>query len=161
MIISSQPKQLRLQDDGQILWQIDASNPLPGIPVARVVKGDTMLLPRAELLAGDLPGVEDRDATQAFIQAWLAQHVATVLEVLNGLKKADDADGPVKEIAQKVYDALGTLPRQDIEALIAALDPETRRGLRQRHIRLGPVLVFVPELNKPAAVRLRALLWWL
>jgi ATP-dependent RNA helicase SUPV3L1/SUV3 len=34
-----------------------------------------------------------------------------------------------------------------------------RQSLRAKQVRLGPVLVFLPALNKPAAVRLRGLLW--
>lgn len=161
MIVNSQPKQFRLQDDGQILWQADASNPLPGQPVARVEKGESQLKPKVALIETEILHGQDKDAVAAFIQSWLEQHIATVLEILHGLTKEEGIDGPAKAIAQKVHDALGILPRQDLETDIAGLDPETRKVLRQRHVRLGPVLVFVPELNKPAAVRLRALLWWL
>lgn len=161
MIVNSQPKQFRLQDDGQILWQADASNPLPGQPVARVKKGESQLKPKVVLIETELLQGQDKDAVAAFIQSWLEQHIATVLEILYGLTKEEGIDGPAKAIAQKVHDALGILPRQDLESDIAGLDPETRKVLRQRHVRLGPILVFVPELNKPAAVRLRALLWWL
>jgi ATP-dependent RNA helicase SUPV3L1/SUV3 len=59
----------------------------------------------------------------------------------------------------KVYEAMGIVPREELESLIAGLDQETRRTLRGKKIRLGPVLVFQPDLNKPAAVRLRAVLW--
>jgi ATP-dependent RNA helicase SUPV3L1/SUV3 len=55
--------------------------------------------------------------------------------------------------------ALGILPRAELEEFIGKLDAEGRRDLRSRRVRLGPVLVWMPDLNKPAAVRLRALLW--
>src|SRR5688500_11922268 len=156
MILNSQAKQFRLQDDGQILWQADASNPLPGQPVARIRKGDSRLSPEVDLLeAESLAGV-DRDAARAAIKSWLDQHIATVLEKLMGLT-GDGLTGPAREIALRVHEALGILPRQDVETLIAELDPEARKALRQNHVRLGPILVFVPELNKPAAVRLRGL----
>lgn len=161
MILSSQPKQLRLQDDGQILWQADSSNPLPGISVAQIRKGENALKPSIELIECEAIAGQDKDAVAAFIKLWLDQHISTILEKLVGLTKEEGIEGPAKDIALKVYEALGILPRQDIEGLITALTPEARKVLRQRHIRLGPVLVFVPELNKPAAVRLRALLWWL
>lgn len=161
MIVNSQPKQLRLQDDGQILWQVDATNPMPGVPIARVSKGESQLKPHVDLLDADVLKDQDRDAVRNFVQVWLEQHIATVFEILGALTKGEGIDGPAKEIAQKVSEALGILPRQDLEPLIAGLDPDARRVLRQRHVRLGPILVFVPELNKPAAVRLRALLWWL
>lgn len=160
MILNSQPKQLRLQDDGQILWQKDATNPLPGVPVAVIKKGSSALTPGIELIESEALEGQDRDEVSIFVKNWLGQYIMATLEKLVGLN-ADGLEGPVKEIAQKIYLALGIIPRSEIETEIAALDPEMRKVLRQRHVRLGPILVFVPELSKPAAVRLRALLWWL
>ncbi len=160
MILNSQPKQLRLQDDGQILWQKDATNPMPGIPVAMIKKGSSALTPAIELIDGEGIEGQDRDEVSIFVKNWLGQHIMATLEKLVGLN-AEGIEGPTKDIAQKVYLALGIIPRAEIETEIAALDAEMRKVLRQRHVRLGPILVFVPELSKPAAVRLRALLWWL
>jgi ATP-dependent RNA helicase SUPV3L1/SUV3 len=161
MILSSQPKQLRLQDDGQILWQQDASNPLPGAPVARIVKGESALKPKVEALESlGLEG-ENKAAVELAISVWLDQHITASLGPLVNLTKEEESfQGPAKEIAQKVYEGFGIIQRSDIETQIAALDPEARKALRQRHIRLGPVLVFMPDLTRPAAVRLRAVLWW-
>lgn len=159
MILNSQPKQFRLQDDGQILWQQDASNPLPGQPVAKVRKGASQLSPDVDVLDSALLEGQDKAAITAFIKTWIDQHVATVLEPLIGLVKEEGIEGQARGIAFQLHEALGILPRQDIEDLIGGLDPEARKVLRNRHVRLGPILVFVPELNKPAAVKLRALLW--
>ncbi len=161
MILNSQPKQLTLNPDGQILWQIDASNPLPGQPVAVLCKGTAQLSPGVTVTDNDACKDLDKDAVAAFLKAWVDQHVSTVLAPLTGLNAAEGITGPAKDIAGLLYDALGIIPRQDIEPFIAMLDPDARKVLRQRHVRLGPVLVFIPELNKPAAIKLRALLWWL
>lgn len=161
MIVNSQPKQLTLNQDGQILWQADASNPLPGLPLATIRKGSAQLSPDVDLIESDLLKDQDSAPVAAFVKAWLDQHIATVLAPLPGLAVAEGITGPAKDIAVLLHDALGILPRQDLEPFIAGLDPEARKVLRQRHVRLGPVLVFVPELNKPAAVKLRGLLWWL
>ena len=66
---------------------------------------------------------------------------------------------PVSKIAAKIYDGLGIVSRNDLESEIAELTTETRGDLRAKKIRLGPILAFIPALNKPAAVKLRALLW--
>lgn len=65
----------------------------------------------------------------------------------------------VDSIAASLRDALGIVPREDVAGLIAGLDDAGRQALRKKQIRLGPVMVYMPALNKPAAVRLRALLW--
>ena len=161
MILNSEPKQLTLTDDGQILWQSDASNPLPGQPVAVLRKGASQLKPEVELLDSELVQGQDKTALVDFIKAWLDQRINTVLEPLMGLVKEEGIEGQARGIAYQLHEALGILPRQELEDLISGLDAEARKVLRQRKVRLGPVLVFVPELNKPAAVKLRALLWWL
>ena len=47
---------------------------------------------------------------------------------------------------------------KQLQDLINQMDEEKRATLRTKKIRFGPLIVFLPELNKPAAVRLRALL---
>lgn len=160
MVPNTDAKQLTLQDNGHIFWQQDPSNPLPGVAVACVMKGASALAPIVDLLP-ELPlQGPARDAALAQIGDWLNGYIARVLEPLVKLKL--DIDGTpegVKAICDRVYDGLGVVPRADVLDQIEKLDPEMRKVLRGRHVRLGPVLVFVPDLNKPAAVRLRALLW--
>lgn len=160
MIPNTDAKQLTLNDNGHIFWQNDPSNPLPGVAVARVVKGNAALTPIVELLP-ELPlQGEAKDVAIAQLAVWLTGYIARVLEPLVKLKmEIDGTPEPVRAICDRVYDGLGIVPRADVLDQIEKLDTETRKVLRGRHVRLGPVLIFVPDLNKPAAVRLRALLW--
>jgi ATP-dependent RNA helicase SUPV3L1/SUV3 len=152
-MLNAQATQFRLDENGRILYQPDASNPLPGSPVAQLVKGAGILEPGLEVTAAD--------ADKTALENWLKTHIATVLEPLVALKIDETLQGPVQGIALKVYEAMGIVPREELEDLIGQLDQDTRRVLRAKKIRLGPVLVFQPDLNKPAAVRLRAVLWTL
>lgn len=147
-------KQIRLADDGQILFQADPTNPLPGAPVARIKKGASLLEPDVEAL---IEGIGDEGVVK--LRAWLKYHIFTVLESLMPLASELDPEGPARDIARKVYDNLGVMLRADLEGEIAKLDETGRALLRQKKMRMGPILVFLPALNKPAAVRLRALLW--
>ncbi len=145
--------QLKLQEDGQITFQPDATNPMLGEVVARVVKGADALSPEFE--AVKLPSV----LTLEDIKKWWPQYLAETVEDLTKLDQGDDISGTAIEIAKRLKASLGVIPRGDIEGLIAQLDEEGRRSLRARKVKLGPILVFLYTLNKPAAVRLRALLW--
>lgn len=153
-MINAQATQFKLNDDGQVFYQADASNPMPGVAVAHVRKGDALLAPKIEMIT------QSPDA-KAAVEAWLKAHIETVLAPLVGLQGDESLSGPVKEIADKVYAGTGIAPREELQEAIAQLDQDTRRTLRAKNIRLGPVLAFQPDLNKPAAVRLRGLLWWL
>lgn len=158
MILNSLDKQLKLSDDGQITWQKDLTNPMAGEPVATIQKGEGVLSPSCALIETPVLANQDKDVVLKFIQEWLGRYIRTELEPLFKLLDEDIAEGAPKEIAQKLHEALGILPRADLEDLIAQMDEAGRATLRSKKIRFGPLIVFLPELNKPAAVRLRALL---
>jgi len=159
LILQSSDTQFLLADDGQILWQEIADNPLPGVKLAKIVKGPGILEPAAALIQGADLKNEEESSVVDFLNAWLKKHIDTVLEPLVLLKNTENINDPAKEIASRLYEAMGILPREELENIIASLDQDGRRALRSRKVKLGPVLVFLPALNKPAAVRVRALLW--
>ena len=158
-----QDKQFRLNDAGEVLFQPDPTNPLPGQPVATLKKGEGLLAPVVVLNDGDVPvALTDAATAQTRLNEWIVAHVNAVLGPLVGLGvDAADVDTPVAHISRRLQTALGILPRAELEEFIEKLDSDGRRDLRTRRVRLGPVLVSMPDLNKPAAVRLRALLWTL
>lgn len=159
MILSAISKQFTLADDGQIFFQPDSTNPLKGDVLARVVKGEGLLTPDVALDDGrDLKG-EDKDAVREYVATWLKAHIYTVLEPLFGLPVDESVAEPVRAIALRLFAGVGIVPRGDVEEPISQLDPEMRKVLRDKKVRLGPLLIFMPDLNKPAAVHLRALLW--
>lgn len=154
MILKSQDKQFSISDNGEIFFQPDPTNPLPGTPVAKVVKGDSLLHPKAQstLPEGTAPGIDEK------LQEWLDKSLEAALEPLFRLVRGEDLTGAAKDIAEKIHQSLGIIPRDQIQSHIATLDDEGRKGLRARKVRMGPLLVFLPELNKPVAVKLRAML---
>lgn len=157
MILTAQPKQFKLQDDGQIFFQADASNPLPGTAIGLVKKGATLLQPEIEL--GQVPGDEDKAAVTEHVQTWLKAHIYTTLEPLFTLVADEAMTENARAVALPIFEGTGIVPRTQVDSQIEKLDTDGRRELRQKKVKLGPLLVFLPELNKPAAVRLRAILW--
>lgn len=171
-ILDVKDTQFRLAEDGSISYQAVESNPLPGEVVAKLVKGASPLKPAIEVT--NAKGA-DEAALVARLEAWRDAHIAQVLELLVGLKEplkqpeakeGEEAPAPlpaitpvVQEIMDAVYDSMGIIPREKLETLIEKIDADDRRVLRAKRVRLGPILVFIPALNKPAGVRLRGLLW--
>jgi len=160
-MLESKNTQFSLSPEGQILWQEKLNNPVPGVPVAVLKKGSHPLKPEIEVIDNEITQKHDATELLNHLKLWLKGHLAetiealTLLEVPMGVAPKED---PVSKIAARVYERLGIIPREELEDLIAELTTETRTELRGKRIRLGPVLVFMPDLNKPAAVRLRALL---
>lgn len=159
-MLDSKDTQFTLSADGKILWQEKLNNPLPGVEIATLVKGDHPLRPVIEVLDNVSTAAQDKDRLRNVLSLWLNGYFAKVLEPLMLLGVPSTADAAeVSSIAARVYDGLGIIQRSEIEDLIAGLDTEKRTQIRAKKIRLGPILVFIPALTKPAAVRLRALLW--
>lgn len=159
MILTAQPKQFSLKDDGQIYFQKDASNPLPGEPLAALRKGNTLLQPELDLINSDLLEGQDRTAVTDHVTQWLKAHIYAVLEPLFALVTDETLPASVRGIAFQLFEGTGIIPRGQVEDLIATLDSEGRQALRAKKVKLGPLLIFLPDLNKPVGVRLRALLW--
>lgn len=171
-ILDVKDTQFRLAEDGTISYQAVESNPLPGEAIAKLEKGETPLKPSITIT--NAKGV-DEGALKTRLEAWRDAHIGNVLELIVELKQplkqpeakeGEEAPPPLPEITQvvqeimdRVYDSMGILPRAELEDLIAKIDEDDRRVLRAKRVRLGPILVFIPALNKPAGVRLRGLLW--
>ncbi len=160
-MLNAKDTQYTLAEDGQVFYQEQASNPLPGEAIAMIAKGGDILKPKVVMLDNDVVASQDKTALRDHVQGWLERHIGTVLEPLVALEETGSFKASVKGIAFQVHEALGIVPREQLESLISELDADDRRDLRSKKIRLGPVLVFIPALNKPAAVRLRGLLWGL
>lgn len=160
-MLNAKANQFSLSPEGMILWQSKPENPLPGEPVARVVKGEHALRPGLEILDNALTQGIDREALKNTLALWLNTHIGAVLEplVFLGIQAEAAASDPVQAICKTLYDSLGIVPREILEDEISKLDAEQRAVVRAKKIKLGPILVFIPLLNKPAAVRLRGLLW--
>jgi ATP-dependent RNA helicase SUPV3L1/SUV3 len=158
-MLNAEAKQFSLNDDGRIFYQADATNPTPGEPLAQVRKGESILRPDIDLHESELLTGKDSEAVKDHLKGWLHNHIDTVLEPLKALENTEEVSAPVRGICYQVHEALGIIPRHVVEPLIEELDAEGRAALRARKVRLGPILVFIPALNKPAAVRLRGLLW--
>lgn len=142
-----------LQSDGQVYWQKNSTNPLPGDVVGRIEKGESILSPKVAV-TGDKP--------QADVQAGIDAHIRAVLAPIFALKDQEGENaltGVAQSIGDVVYDNMGVVHRSDIEQFVPELTPELRQPIRRKRLKMGPILVFLMDLMKPAAVNMRALLW--
>lgn len=159
-ILNAKNTQFRLQENGEICYQAVESNPLPGQKIAVLKKGNDIYVPDITLSDTDLLQDADKSQLNEKIKAAIAEHISTILEPLVKIKQpAENETASVRGITHQLHEAFGIVPRETLEDLISGLDADTRRTLRQKGVRLGPVLVFMPQMGKPAAVRLKALLW--
>ena len=129
-MLNAQDTQYTLAGDGQIFFQEQASNPMPGEAIAMLTKGGDILKPKVVLLENAVTATQDKVKLSEHVQAWLERHIGMVLEPLVALEETGDFKAPVKGIAFQVYEALGIVPREQLESLIAELDTDDRRDLQ-------------------------------
>jgi ATP-dependent RNA helicase SUPV3L1/SUV3 len=142
-----------LANDGVIRWL--------GDPVARLIAGDELLKPRAVILADEALSAEGRSAVDARIMLWIAAHVTKVLGPLEALAAPGAVADPVRDLANRIVQALGVLERDRVRQQVKNLDQTARSALRKLGVRFGALYVFVPALLKPAARTLCSQLWGL
>lgn len=143
-------KNLALTPDGQIIWR-DA-------PIARLTAGSLLHQPHIDILPTELLDGGQRDRVHQRCEKWLKHHIEAILGPVLALARIE-AGGGARGIAFQVQEALGAVPREQVQDLIALLDKDQRVALHRAGVRLGPVHVFVPKTAKTHAVNLRAILW--
>jgi ATP-dependent RNA helicase SUPV3L1/SUV3 len=162
--VGAETGRFTLGEDGQIFWQANKTNPLPGEAVAFIQKGQGILRPEVKIIAADTIDDGQKSTLKNTIDEWLQSHLKEVLAPLFNLMDEEGEhklEGSAKGIGFQLYENLGVIHRGEIESLVPDLTPEHRTALRRKRVKMGPILVFMPELVKPAAVNMRALLWGL
>ena len=139
-----------LDDECGILWQ--------GTRIGALVRGTDILTPGIKIPPSDLLPAHFRDQAEARLRNWFGTVAARPLRALYLLSDAA-LQGAARGLAFQLCEGLGSIPRFQARAQIAALQPADRKALREAGVRLGAEGIFLPALTKPAAIRLRALLW--
>ena len=142
---------LKLTRDGQIIWSHAA--------IGFVEAGDTLLGPRARVLASDLLSGQAREDVTSRLQKFIDRHIASLLEPLIKLQENETLQGIARGIAFRLVETLGVLPRETVLEDVKSLSQEDRATLRGQGVRFGAFHIFTPALLKPAATELRLLLW--
>jgi ATP-dependent RNA helicase SUPV3L1/SUV3 len=72
---------------------------------------------------------------------------------------ASPLQGVARGLAFQLYENLGSVSRQAVARELRAVQQADRAPLRRLGVRFGAFSIFLPALVKPAAARLKALLW--
>jgi superfamily II DNA/RNA helicase len=100
--------------------------------------------------ASEADAIEVEPAPEAASAATTTEPAAPVKQPLKGMARG---------LAFRLYENLGSVPRIAIVRDLRAIDQADRAPLRRLGVRFGAFSVFLPALVKPAAARLKALLW--
>src|SRR5580692_10485355 len=143
--------QFVLTSEGTVRWTGDA--------VGRLTAADDALHPRIRIISDERLNGAAREAVQNRLDLWLKTHIEKLLGPLFELSKAEDVTGIARGIAFQLVEALGALERSKIQSEMKDLDQPSRATLRKYGVRFGAYHIYFPNLLKPAARALAALLW--
>jgi ATP-dependent RNA helicase SUPV3L1/SUV3 len=138
-----------IDGQGQLTWRGDA--------IARLTAGALPLTPILEILASDWLDSEPKRQIEARLNGWLQRQIGQIFAPL--LEEVVEASGALRGLLYQLAENLGSLPRGQLAASLEQLDERDRKVLARRGIRLGVESLYLPELLKPRAQSLRALLW--
>jgi ATP-dependent RNA helicase SUPV3L1/SUV3 len=142
---------LVLANDGAIRWL--------GDPIAKIAAGEKLLTPRALILADEALTETAKEKVQTRVDLWLAAYVHRLLGPLFELEAGVGLEGPARNVATQLVEALGVLERGRVAHDVKALDQSARGLLRKLGVRFGAHYVYAPNLVKPAIRVLATQLW--
>jgi ATP-dependent RNA helicase SUPV3L1/SUV3 len=141
---------ITLDPAGKLIWRETA--------VASLVKGDTVLKPRVQLLASEQLNGSAQDAVSKRLGDWITAQIENRLKPLVQLESLP-LTGATRGIAFQVSENLGAMPRYKLGDQIRLLEKKDYGRLKFGGIRVGYEHVFMPILLKPDPTALRCLLW--
>ncbi len=143
--------EIDLTEQGGLMWGEYA--------LGRLSPGPDALSPEIMVFVDDEAGAEVADKVKRRLGHWLDRRIAALFEPLIALRDDEALQGMARGLAFRLVEALGVLPRAAVAADVKALDQDARGQLRKHGVRFGQYTIFQPVLLKPAATRLRLLLW--
>lgn len=146
------------QDDDGAFTLVDDKIAWRGTPFARLAAGDTVLTPRIEVLHSDFLDGPARERLRKRGAVWLTRHIRAQLRPLFKVQEAEVTPAG-RGLLFQLVEALGTLPRRPLAAQLSALTKADRKTLAELGVRLGAVSLFMPKLQQPRMLGLRARLW--
>jgi ATP-dependent RNA helicase SUPV3L1/SUV3 len=134
-----------------------------------VVK-EAIVAPAPELAAADAPeaeategdGKEDDTPAHDEVVDALETSAATAPAAASATGEvlfASPLQGVARGLAYQLYENLGSAPRLKVTRELKGIGQEERAPLRRLGVRFGAFSIYLPVLVKPAAAKLKALLW--
>ncbi|MBP6013696.1 MAG: DEAD/DEAH box helicase [Alphaproteobacteria bacterium] len=137
----------------------EAQAPSPA-PVAGEAEPAAEATPVAEAPASEeAEAVSESDEAAETADAAEEQAASDAAPPANVVLHASPLQGMARGLAFQIYENLGSVSRQAVTRELRAVAQADRAPLRRLGLRFGAFSIFLPSLVKPAAARLKALLW--
>ena len=141
---------LGISENGRISWD--------GSPVGWLVPSDDPFRPNIQVLQSDLLNQDQIHLIVQRLKTYLENITEKNLSPLINIKE-DDYSSSCRGIIFQIKEGFGTTSIKKIFKLYKDITEEEKRELSKAGLRFGVEYLYMPELLKPGAVKLRALLW--
>ena len=143
---------LSIDNEGKIYWDL--------FPVGWLVSNNNPYLPRVQVITSDLLEVDHLNLIEERLSKFLDNALRKIFSPIVGIQM-DDLEPASRGIIYQVKEGFGSTSIASVSKLLQDLTEEQKKMLGKIGLRFGVEFVYIPELLKPAAVKLRALLWGL
>ena len=177
-LLMSDNAAFKFDNEGNILWQSNI--------VAHLVNGESIYSPKININSSELLSDEQIKQIQLRIIEAVEGNIKSILSEAinlkdpafqniekkyfnnnqNDEKSAEEEKLPIINlsgkalgIAYEVYEGLGSAKTNSLSMSINTLSNDEKTQLAKLGLRLGVETIYLPNLLKPAAIKLRALLW--
>jgi len=157
-LVRERVETLEREDDASIALGPGAEVLWRGATVARLAGGEGALQPQVDVPGGGHLDPPLRERVRRRLAAWLESHLRAGLRPLFTLREGVPP-GLVRGVAFALVEGLGAVTRRSVAQQVAALTPDDRRALSRLGVSIGRLSLFLPELQRPEAIRLRARLF--
>ena len=179
-LLMSDNAAFKFDDDGSILWQNNK--------VAKLTNGEMLYSPKIIIINSEFLSNEQVKQIEIRVNEAVEKNIENILSEAINLKnptlsleqqktasekhhnvsvttnddekKLDEGiSGKALGIAYQVYEGIGSAQNKNLSLSTANLSEADKRNLAKLGLRLGVETIYLPNLLKPAAIKLRALLW--
>ncbi|PVA11939.1 disulfide oxidoreductase [Pelagivirga sediminicola] len=138
-------------EQGGLMWGKDA--------VGKLVAGSDPLKPGVKAFVDDEAGADVAQKVERRLQHFIDRKIATLFEPLLNIGRDETLTGLARGFGFRLVETMGIIPRGDVADEVKSLEQDARGALRKHGVRFGQFTIFMPLLLKPAATRLRLVLW--
>lgn len=93
------------------------------------------------------------------LESWLKRQLNAVCDPLDIITKTEDLSEDSVQFIQAMTEYLGYAPRYKIESIVKKVPPQDRTKLRKAGVRFAQYGVFVRDMLKPSAQKIKLILW--
>ena len=141
---------LEINDEAKIFWGAS--------PIGWLTPSDDPFSPNIHIAQSDLLEDSQINLITERLKNFVYNKIEKFLFPLISLNE-EEFNSSARGIIFQLKEGFGTTPFKKIQKLYKELSDEDKKALSKAGLRFGVEYLYIPELLKPAAVRLRALLW--